>query len=490
MFYHECGSKVLERDRFCVGCGASINLHRAELPGGQTIPFSLPSLHLERKGKIRLASAVGVVGILAIGYAIAHYTYGPSSPVKLEKKALAAISKKDVYELSKYLSPESAEIKKKEVLDTFQNAFDEKTASTYERYFKNAAKAVDSSKGKKGKKEDNISDILNNLLNSGSSSGSPVQFTSQKSWRGTKWSYVIQPAAVSFTKDDTWTVSTTLGALKETEGSFSNLWPANYAYEAEVSNSFGGSETVKGNVDLLNMRKSTVDLNNQVKTKLSLTIPNIKDFTFTLNGVPIALKNNNSYDRSLTIRPAPKEAKVQAKGSVLGKPVDETMTVTPNTIAADVGGMVNQAVAKMALDVIYNGVVSWADAYNSNDASKMKLADPKGTYYQNASRNLNASKAQDNKITFEKLAVSPENITISDKEIRIKATEQYVYEKEVGLFNPSRVSVANNEYRIQKMPDKEEWWITSSSTSYFSGNILEDKKALKKENAAARTASN
>jgi hypothetical protein len=65
-----------------------------------------------------------------------------------------------------------------------------------------------------------------------------------------------------------------------------------YSYDVQVSNKYGGNETLSGSVDLLNTRSQSVVLANQIQSKVSISVPSYKDITFTLNGTELPKKTD------------------------------------------------------------------------------------------------------------------------------------------------------------------------------------------------------
>jgi hypothetical protein len=465
MYCHECGSKLERSDRYCGNCGTrvleeqtSTALAVPEISVDRQI--ALPQIKLGRRAKLVLAASAGLTGALLAGYGIAHYTYGPSTPEALHKKLQAAVEAKDADALVRYLDPEQKKALNQDVLAAVQGAFDERLADVYTSYFERAAKVASA--------------------NNAASSSGPVAFIKEKNWRGSKYSFRwVRTASVQFNKEDRWTVSTSVGSMKKEGGFYEGLWPGFYAYEALVENGYGGRETVKGTLDLTGRVQETVDLRHLVQTKLVFVLPVFDGVTYTLNGAPLDVKAGLNSSQEITLRPAPAKASFKASGKLFGLPVDSGMSIVPiSNQRSDLTKLFHPTMAGYALDTIYSGAASWAQAVNAGDPSLMKSANPNGDYYKRNSKSM--EEPADNKITLDKVAVDPDSIRIDSKGIYIQSTEQYSYEKEQGFWNPSKQSVTNNQYFLQPNAAKDGLWISSSYSTYGS-NLLESDKALKKD---------
>ncbi|MNC27258.1 hypothetical protein D3C75_754250 [compost metagenome] len=263
--------------------------------------------------------------------------------------------------------------------------------------------------------------------------------------------------------------------MSKLEGPIPQLWPSVYTYEADISNAYA-SETVSGDVDLTTNRSRTLELSKSLKSKMYLRFPDVKGLTYQINGIPL-----EASQQEVVISPAPKEAKLQVTGKVLGKSIEESMTVdTSQFYQIKLSDALNKGVGKIAADVVYEAALSWAQASNAGDPAQLKAANPNGAYYKDVAGKM--TKPADNKTTLVKVAVDPESIRIKDNQITVDASEQYLNEKSTSFFSTDRSSIASWSYTLEKMPDKDEWWVVSHANNFWGRNILNVQNSVMKNN--------
>jgi len=86
----------------------------------------------------------------------------------------------------------------------------------------------------------------------------------------------------------------------------------------------------------------------------------------------------------------------------------------------------------------------------------MASADPNGEYYKQASKQI--TKAREIKEVFQKVIVDPTRVEINENYIKVDASEYYLHN--------DKPSIGNWTYQLQQIPEKSEWWIESSDSSY------------------------
>ncbi|WP_438447159.1 hypothetical protein [Gorillibacterium sp. sgz5001074] len=382
---------------------------------------------------------------------------------------MAALSESDIDKLVRYLDPEQAKaLSQPDALAAFQKSLDDNMKKKYESAFQSAAAMAKSKDGNGRTKELAVS-------------GTMVQFVSHSSWRGTRWSFHITPAELEVQKIGQLKMDVRIGDLQALEGKFANLWPSVYHYEAKISNDYA-SEDLSGNVDLTVSKSKALDLARNLKTKLSIRLPQVKNLSFTLNGKPL-----EAQQQDLTLSPAPQDAKFQVKGKVLGLPIEESVAIdTSKTSQVNLAEPMNKGISKAAVKVIYDAALSWCQADNAGDPALLRAANPEGAYYKNAAAKMTAPSS--NKTTLVKVAVDPSTIQIKDDGIVVEATEHYLYEKSTSFFLDEKNSMVNWRYTLQKMPDKDEWWIVSHDSVFLGRNLFNLKTAEVKTNPDAPAA--
>lgn len=464
LFCSQCGKPLHNKDRFCGNCGAPTGKSLANPITIPKIPMSISKIPVSRRTKITSLVIGGITAIVLIVYGIAHATYGPSTPAELEGKIIEALSQGNTNQLAQWLDPGQSELKQQEVLEAFQKSLDETVRKRYETAVRNAS----ASAGRTQKGKDAMTLFSDN--------SSMIQFVSHSNWRGTRWSFHVTPAQLQLQdpKDAKLNTRLTIGSLAVSEGQFPPLWPSVYTYDGEVSNPYA-AENVSGTIDLITNKSRTMELAKSVKTKMVLRLPDLKGFTYQMNGIPV-----EASQPEIVISPAPKEAKLQAAGNVLGKMIDETMTVnSPQGNPIHLSDAINKGIGKIAVEVIYEAALSWAQASNAGDPSLLKAAKPDGAYYKDVAGDMR--KPSDNKTTLIKVAVDPEAIRMKGNQITVDASEQYQNEKATSFFSTDKNSTASWTYTLEKMPDKDEWWVVSHSTNFWR-NALNSKNAVIKNN--------
>jgi hypothetical protein len=456
LYCGQCGQQVQAIDKFCGNCGAPTIKQ-------QVTSITIPKIAMTKKTKITSLIIIGILGFCLITYSIAHYTNGPSSPKELEGHIISALAENDTEQLVKWLDPNQPELKQPDILNAFNKSMNDTIRKRYESAFRSASAAASA----KANTDRTASFMDNNSL---------VQFVNHSNWRGTRWSFHVTPAQLEYQKDSKLNISLNIGQLKDQDGKFPVLWPSIYKYEAEISNSYA-SETTSGSVDLIATKSRTLTPANNLKTKMSIFMPQANNLTYLLNGKPLEASQQN-----VMISPAPKEAKLQLTGKILGKTIEESITIdTAQSPQINLSDALNKGVSKIAVDVIYDAALSWTKADNAGDTSLLRAADPDGSYYLDAVSNI--TKPSDNKTTLIKVAVDPKSIRIKDNLITIDASEHYLKENNTYWFSNDKNSIASWNYTLQKVPDKDEAWIVShGNNGFFGRNIFNVNGAVVKNN--------
>ncbi|WP_245946804.1 hypothetical protein [Paenibacillus cellulosilyticus] len=400
---------------------------------------------------------------MAVVYAIAHYTYGPSSPEKLEATLQAAVDEHNVDKLADYLSDENADLTTIEKLDAFKQAFNDDTAANYKKGFKEALLA-----------EQQFSKMNEFGIDWGDEG--TIVFVKESNWRGTKWSYTIKPSSVTFEQQPEWTVVTSLATLPSNTGTLSIVWPAVYEYKSEVSNKYGGTQTIQGSVDLFHNQEATVSLTREVQAGITFLMPQIDGVGFTLNGVDFpALEEGQTRVR---IAPVPAELKVAAKGTLLGRTIDITESVNGSeNEEVNLSTLVSQAIAEDVAEVILNANVSWTKAKNAGTASLLTDIDPNSPIMSSFSQGMYEG-GTETKVHLERIAIDPMSIEIYSDRIQVTAEEEYSYPGSTLSNN-----ISSNTYTITKRSDTNGLWLTETSRNYFwSSDLLERNTAMIKTN--------
>ncbi|MFB9753916.1 hypothetical protein ACFFNY_20290 [Paenibacillus hodogayensis] len=404
----------------------------------------------------------GIGLVLVVGsYGTARLTNGPSTPAELENKALQALSQNDVDKFAAWLDPSQPELKQPAVLEAFRESLNDSVKRRYELAIKSASQIAEKDR-----------------KSSGLTSGGIVQFTKKSGWRGPKWSLKVTPAQLEIGKKSDLAIVTSIGSLKDTDGRFSMLWPSTYNYESQITNAYA-AETVKGSVDLTSGRERNVDVVGMMKSRLTVRTPQPKDAAVTLNGKPF------DASKETTISPAPEEAQFQVKGTVLGLPLEGSMTLNvKQSSVADLSGVLSAGIAKVAADLVYDANLAWSKAFNEGDPNQLKGIKPDSPYFKAVAGSM--TKPADNKYTLLKIGVDPKSAKIKGNEFTIQATTLFATEKSLSFFSSELTTKSSWTYTIQKVPDKNEWWIASRENAYYFGNdALSQPEAVVKSNADA-----
>ncbi|CAH1193512.1 hypothetical protein PAECIP111893_00481 [Paenibacillus plantiphilus] len=464
MYCGTCGTQVAAGTRFCGGCGNPVGGEELQEPSSPKI--TVPKIAMSKRAKVLASVIIGVVGLAAIAYGIAHYTYGPATPEKLNELVQQAITERNVDELASYLDPSQDSLKEAASMEAFKQAFTEETAAEYARYFKQAANLTILS-GHAGSDNDHAAEP--------NSFYGPFILVKESSWRGTKWSFKVNVSSLKVEKPENWKIESALGTLKNDTGSYSELWPAIYKYSIGVSNAYGGTEQLEGTVSLINNSAETLNLEYLVQSNVSVPVPTFKDITFKLNGVELGQDQDSSM-QWIDISPAPKEMKLEVSGSYLGKTIETTESLDPASIDTDtIKLVVNKEVAQIVADIVLKANVSWTKATNTGDASLITGFDPDEWTYKQLVANITGPSEE--KLYLARVAVNPENIVLSGDEIRFDGSEEYTY------AGGKASAVSNNGYSIQKQPNSDEWWIVSLHESWFASNQFENEASIIVENA-------
>ncbi|WP_164779785.1 zinc-ribbon domain-containing protein [Paenibacillus kobensis] len=458
MYCANCGSELANDDRFCGNCGESVP---SNVKPALSIPqkaITIPKLQLSKRAKVAAAGVVGVVGILAAIYAVAHYTYGPATPEKLEAKLQAAVEEQNVDKLVGYLSYDNEDLKSSEKIKAFKQAFKDETATEYKEAIKDALIAVQQS--------EQMSELG---FDEQWGNGGTIVFIKESNWRGTKWSFKIEPSNVTFEQQPDWTVVTSLETLGGDTGTIRGIWPAVYEYQSEISNPYGGKQNIQGSVNLFHDPEETVNLESEVQNEVTFSIPVIKGVQFTLNGVDFPAMEEGQT--RVTISPAPDELKLAVKGTVIGRTIDRTETLTGSEAEEiSLSTLVSQAIAEDAVGVILKANVSWTKAVNAGLTSLLTDLEPDSSIMNLFSRNITEG-GSEQKVHLERVAIDPTDIEISDDHIQVIAEEEYSYPGSTLSNNLSR-----NTYTIKKQQDQDRLWLSDVNYTYYWGKSLFEQK--------------
>lgn len=465
MYCENCGAKLNDNDRFCGECGAPVITAAPQLAVTSTPSLvNKPRSPMSRKAKLATGITAGVIVLAGAAYSILHFTYGPSSPEKLEKKLQAAVASHNVDKFLSYLDHSNETMRTKETVKAFQKAFNEEIASGYKYY---VAEALDDAR-----------DALEDGRKVGDpDSGGPIYFVKEKSWRGTKWSFNVSPAEVTFEQGEGWEASGSLETLESKDGTFKNLWPAIYSYQADIKNEYGGKESVQGSVDVLSWPSEEVSFWDSLDNEVSFYVPDFEGVSFKLNDVE--LPKTDEYD-SLTIAPVPEELNLKVEGTYLGKPIEQTAALNvedTDTDSYELDALLQQAVAEQVADLLLSANVSWTKAYNAQDTKLLTDVDPDGDAYDTFTWDISGTKEYQ-QVRLNRIAIVPADIEISEDEILVTATEEYSYPgSEMGN------NTTSTTYVITQKPDQDSWWITSASPDYYYGDdLFESENNLVKTN--------
>ncbi|WP_310551849.1 zinc-ribbon domain-containing protein [Paenibacillus glufosinatiresistens] len=461
MFCGNCGAKIEENARFCGECGQPVSQAPVQQTGFRPAPPAKAARRpWSRKTKVITAVSVGIVGAAAVTYSLFHFTYGPSSPAKLEEKLQAAVTARDVDQLLTYLDDSNTAMRAEDRVEAFRKAFNDETAYGYESYLKDALYAAE-------QEAEEDSDYGTD----GDGDGAPVYFVKESSWRGTRWVFNVTPAEVTMEQGEDWTAGGSLETLESAQGTFNSLWPAVYSYQAKVTNPYGGSETLEGTVDLLNTSSEEIYLYDRLESGLRVEIPTFADITYTLNGKELPQAEDGD-DHTLSIVPKPAELKVEAKGTYLGMPVEQSRTwEASETDDIELETLLKDSVAAQAAKLLLEANVSWTKAYNAADSSLLTGLDPDGDAYQTFSE---VPETPGRQVRLVRVAVAPDNIEFYEDGVRITAEEEYAYP---GTEESN--STSSNTYVITPKPGQEQqWWIRSSSRNYWVDDLFGNSESL------------
>lgn len=122
-------------------------------------------------------------------------------------------------------------------------------------------------------------------------------------------------------------------------------------------------------------------LADSVQSGVTLTVPTFEGVIFKLNGAELP-KDADKQTQTITIVPAPAELKVEARGTYLGRPVDQSEMLEAS-VSEEIGldFLVKRAVSEEVANLLLNANVSWTKAYNAGNASLMTGMDPNGDAY-------------------------------------------------------------------------------------------------------------
>ncbi|MGG1555783.1 hypothetical protein [Paenibacillus ferrarius] len=466
MFCSVCGNQTALEDLYCGGCGQRIQQATPAAIIRTSRNIALPAL--TRSSKIGLGAAGAIIGVLLTGYFIAHATYGPSTPEALEKQLNAALSAGDMAKVASFLDPNQAQLKAAPLLEAFKNSLNDKVKSQYQSSLADARLSASHAASQ---------DSTTKQISAFGSARGILQFVSNSNWRGTKWSFHVYPSELTFQTDGTNTVKGAIGALADSEGTIRNLWPSEYKFEGTLSNDFA-SQPFNGTANLLTSSKFTYTPAS--KTYLNIRFPDVKEFSVTLNDKPVVPATGKQEYR---LSPAPDNAKFVVTAKIMGSSVQGSLTIDGSKSSqVQLIDTLKEAVSKKALDVILQSADTWVKATNAGDASLIKGIQTDSAYYKDLVGTI--TKPSEPKIKLLKAAVNPDSLTIRSDSITLNASEMYEYEPASGSTS-ARQTTANWTYTLQQNAGKDEWLITSHSSSWFGENVFNAKNNYSKEPAAA-----
>lgn len=468
MFCAHCGGPAAPGDRYCGSCGEPVASASAlaPLPAQRQEPRARqPRQPLSRKTRILAASVLGAAVLTGAVYAVAHFTYGPSSPQALQAKAEAAVEAGDAAGLSRLLAPGQQALKNQEALDAFDKSLDKPEVK--EQYKTLLADAADQA----GTQPNPLQRLF--------SGDSVLAFESEKSWRGTRWRLQVEPAEIAIVQAEGITVEGKLaeGGPAAADNRISGLWPSIYRFEGTVRNDYA-SETVTDTVSLLQDSGAEIRPAELLSTSLTVELPRGQGYTVTLNGKEISALNGE-----LELAPAPAKASFQVKANVLGTELEASLDVdAAQTQRVELDGLLNGKMAEQALEAAYGAALSWTEARNSGDPSLLKAADPASPYAVGLSKEI--TQPAENRVQLVKVLVDPSSIQWDDGDsLQVSVREMYHLERQPDGWFSTQDPVSDHSYTLKRAGDGSGWWIdTDNGSAWF-----DDIEALVKENAGAST---
>ncbi len=494
MYCGNCGTKVEQDWLFCKQCGHQLEQPVADEPATMVADTNSPSdipvtpaaprKPLSPVAKRNLMIGGGVLVLVIAVVLILRLTNGPGTPQQLAEKVNAAIEAGDASQLAAYLddpdSPLHDDQKVALLTEALQNP---DTKEQYESAIASAVEAADDTISSDPSSIQEVRDRLSHIWNSNSEW---LSFSPEQSWRGTRWSLHVEPVQVgadtSYMPED---VQSTIriGDLKADEGVLEGLWPAVYNYQATIDGTYA-SVPVEGTVDAFEVNQVNTATVDQSKIQsLFVTMPDT-DAEVMLNDKAVS----SDQGRSVTIFPAPAEAKFTVSLQTQGADLKGEATIKPaEEEGYNLNSVLQKPIAEKALDVVYTASESLATAINTSDPKALKGVNPDSDYYNRATWEMNSFYSKP-KYKLEKVIVDQDSVEIRKDGIHLTATQVYKKTNEDGSVVDDNVSW---DYVITQQPNTENWWVDSGysgwSSAINSSNKLEKSASESKESKTDST---
>jgi uncharacterized membrane protein YvbJ len=438
MYCLKCGHEINENEKFCSFCGTPVgdkdnSTNIVAMPKNKT-------KHIIKIDK-RFLYIAPVILVLIVTYFIAKSFYGPYTPEKLQEKFLKALETRNTAAILSLI--DNNELSNKNSVEAFVNNMDDNTISQYVNAINNNVQEI------KYNKNTSYANESNNFL----------YLVKKNTFFGDVWKVHIVPVTIKTQSIPMDNISFNIGKFKSNNGVITNLFPSSYNVNLVISNDFT-KVNIKTNVKIENILYNSqkaysyiynINLENLYNgKKLVLENPdNVSDLSIKINGKQVKLDKNTNTE----IYPVPNSLDLEVNATVLGVHITEKGKIDTSTNNDWVSDFIKQGVAKHALNILYNAAFSWTKANNDGNPSEMTDADPNGQYYTDAASRIKGTPT--NKTQFIKVIVDPESVDIGNDSLYIDDSEYY---------NTSNgQNIANWTYKLQQIPNKQEWWILDNS---------------------------
>ncbi|KLU63711.1 hypothetical protein DEAC_c43720 [Desulfosporosinus acididurans] len=483
MFCGSCGQEVTSQDKFCGSCGAPVpqdiqeggilegestsgkkdfipepvarELETANQEISATLEMPIPrevvvKAPMSKKTKI----IIGTIAVIAValygGYQYARSKFTVTSPYLLEQKFTTALKSQDMATLSSLLDSDSADLKSADSLAAFKKGISDEVVAAYLQRL-----------------QQEVGQVQGGNAFASTSDHGWLTLRQTSTWLGKSWAVHIASVGVKANPIPQDTVSFSIGNLKSANEEITHLWPSEYSFKGTVSNNYA-QENVNGTVSFLDQLGNipnygeydyNLDMSGLIKSRLQLNsfnaIPNLQ---ITLNDKPVTITGDN-----VLISPAPQNPALSVKGTVLGVPISEKGTIDPQD-QNPIQTLVNQGIAKHAMDILDNFNVAATKALDDGTPSEMQGDDPNSAERKSYSDFITNNAASPNRVkdVFLKTVVDPNSVNIQDGKIYINDTEYYT--------RNSSPNTINWTYQLQQIPGKSEWWVEGNNQDYETVN--------------------
>ncbi|QSZ26709.1 zinc-ribbon domain-containing protein [Aceticella autotrophica] len=438
MYCLKCGHEINEDEKFCSFCGTPVDGNSSNLK-------AVPKVKTNYVIKIdkKFLYIIPVVLVLIVAYFITKSFYGPYTPEILQEKFSKALATHDVATILSLI--DNNELSNKNSVEAFVNNMDDNTISQY-------VSAINS----------NVQELkYNNNTSYTNASNNFLYLIKKRTFFGDVWKVHINPVTIKTQPIPMDNISFNIGKLKSNNGAITNLFPSSYKVDLAISNDFTKAD-IKTDIEiediLYNSQKAytyiySIDLKNLYNgKKLVLENPdNVSDLSIKLNGKQVGLNRNANTE----IYPVPESLDLEVNATVLGVHISEKGKIDTSMDNNWVSEFIKRGVAKHALNILYNASVSWTKANNDGNPSELTDANPNGQYYTDAASHIESAPV---KTQFIKVIVDPKSVRIDSDALYINDTEYY--------NDKNGQNIANWTYKLQQIPNKQEWWILEDSSSF------------------------